>query len=314
MGRSHWTVRVLLVATLQLAGCAGDGGGGADAAKIPASGSVAVPGATLDYRIEGSGPTCLVIGSATYYPRTFSPELRDHLRLVFVDLRHFARSDGSVPPEAITVDTYADDIERVRRELDLGRVCVIGHSIHGVLALEYARRHPDAVRQVVAIGAPPVGLLAMSEAGRAYWDAEASEERKQALAANWAARREEIDGLSSAEAFVPRYVTNGPLYWADVHYDSTPLWAGVTINAPVSDHIFGSLFDEYDLAADPPIQAPVLVMMGRHDYVVPHTLWDDRLAALPDHQYVLFDESGHTPQLEQPAAFDAALLEFLGVK
>ena len=62
-----------------------------------------------------------------------------------------------------------------------------------------------------------------------------------------------------------------------------------------------------------PIRRPALIVMGRHDYVVPNGLWDDVLEALPDQRYVLLDASGHTPQLEQPAEFDAALLEFLGV-
>ena len=41
---------------------------------------------------------------------------------------------------------------------------------------------------------------------------------------------------------------------------------------------------------------------------------DESRAALPDHEYLLLDESGHTPRLEQPAEFDAALLSFLGVE
>jgi proline iminopeptidase len=38
----------------------------------------------LRHRSEGTGRPILVIGSAIYYPRTFSQNLRKHLRLVFL--------------------------------------------------------------------------------------------------------------------------------------------------------------------------------------------------------------------------------------
>jgi proline iminopeptidase len=40
------------------------------------AGAVSVEGATLQYRVEGRGCACLVIGSTVYYPRTFSSALR----------------------------------------------------------------------------------------------------------------------------------------------------------------------------------------------------------------------------------------------
>jgi proline iminopeptidase len=79
------------------------------------AGIVEVEGAHLGYRIEGRGQPCLVVGSSVYYPRVFSQALRQHLQLVFVDLRHFAAaSDPSFTPDRISSDTYADDIEHAR--------------------------------------------------------------------------------------------------------------------------------------------------------------------------------------------------------
>ena len=114
------------------------------------NGTVEVEGAQLGYRIEGHGETCLVVGSSVFYPRAFSEDLREHLQLVFVDLRHFAPSDPAFGPELISIETYSDDIEQVRQVLGLDDVVVIGTSLHGTIALEYARRHPEHVRGVVA--------------------------------------------------------------------------------------------------------------------------------------------------------------------
>ena len=311
--------RVAMLLTLtalavQLGGCGNEERVISRHELVPLSGTIAVEGAKLEYRIQGSGPTCLVIGSSIYYPRTFSDDLRERLRLVFVDLRHFAPTDADHEADLITLDTYAEDVEQVRRKLELGRVCVIGHSIHGSIALEYARRYPEQVERVVAIGSPPVGLVRVMEAGSAYWEADASAERKAAVASNWEARGAEIQAMAPEKAFVASYVADGPRYWAAINYDSTLLWDDVFINVEVSNHVFGAMFSEYDLGGDPSIAVPVLIVMGRHDYVVPHTLWDGQRGKLPDHEFVLLNNSGHTPQLEDPEAFNDKLLAFLGVE
>ncbi len=139
----------------------------------------------LNYVVEGSGTPLLVIGSATYYPRTFSRRLRDHFKLYFVDLPHFAPSAPSTEPSEITLDTYAEDTDLIRRFFGFEEVAVLGHSIHGTMALEYARRYPQHVSHVVVIGSPPVGLEKMFEAGAQYWESHADAERKRVLRDNW---------------------------------------------------------------------------------------------------------------------------------
>jgi hypothetical protein len=66
------------------------------------AGIVEVEGAHLHYRMEGDGEPCLVVGSSVVYPRMFSPQLREHLQLVFFDLRQYAESDPSFAPDRIT--------------------------------------------------------------------------------------------------------------------------------------------------------------------------------------------------------------------
>jgi proline iminopeptidase len=41
-------------------------------------------------------------------------------------------------------------------------------------------------------------------------------------------------------------------------------------------------------------------------------MWDGAEDKMANLTIRLFDSSGHTPQLEEPAEFDRALLEFLG--
>ena len=80
-------------------------------------GTVAVDGSRLQVRIEGTGEPMLVVGSAVFYPRVFSRDLREQFRLVFVDLRHFAPLDDAAMVDQLSIETYADDIEHVRQTL-----------------------------------------------------------------------------------------------------------------------------------------------------------------------------------------------------
>ncbi len=137
---AHHKLQLMVLAGLALVSATGHIGSNAGAGRLrQSSGTVRVAGATLRYVIEGNGTPCLVVGSSIYYTRAFSKNLRRHLKLVFVDLRHFVPSDPSLDVRQITLDTYASDIEAVRKELGLSRVIVLGHSIHGDIALEYAR-------------------------------------------------------------------------------------------------------------------------------------------------------------------------------
>jgi len=272
---------------------------------------VAVDGARLAYRIEGQGQPCLVLGLLEYYSRVFSGALRERLQLVFVDLRHSAPSDPSFRPDQISIETYADDIEQIRRALALDDVVVMGHSVHATIALEYARRYPEHVRGVVVTGAVP--NTADYDAALEQLRQEASEERKELRARNQADLTPELRArLSPTEFFIREYVARGPMHWYDMTYDGTWLWEGTELNLPVLERLY-DLVDPYDLAQGPgEITVPVLIAHGRYDYGAPYTLWERHRHKLPRHTFALLQRSGHTPPLEEPPGFDEQLLAWIG--
>lgn len=234
--------------------------------------------------------------------------------MVFVDARHFGRLRPEYDPAGTSVETYVGDIERIRTEIGLGSTAVLGHSHHGNLALEYVNRHPDAATGVVLIGTPPVGVGATREAGRRYWASRASDHRKRVLRNNRDALGSgRFPERSQGEAFVARYVAEGPRYWHDPTFDASPLWRDVPLNMRAVD-AFRGLFEDFELGAVRRVleEVPTLVVMGRHDYVVPPTLWDDVAPTCRALSFHVLDRSGHTPQLEEPRLFDRILLEWLG--
>jgi proline iminopeptidase len=109
---------------------------------------VPVKGAELHCSARGEGPACLVpsaIGTKPY-ERLVAPPVSDRLRLVFVDLRGGGESTGE--PTDLTFDVLADDLDAVRARLGIERIAVLGHSILGMVAIEYGRRRPDRVSHV----------------------------------------------------------------------------------------------------------------------------------------------------------------------
>jgi proline iminopeptidase len=285
------------------------------AAEPPTTGTLTAGRFRLGYRIEGTGPTALVIGSSVYYPRVFSQDLRTHLRLVFLDHRGFtATPAGPVDRTEFAMDTLLEDVERARQELKLGRVIVIGHSGHAYMALEYAKKYKAHVSHVVLIGiAPDLSAASHREAER-YWEESVWPERKAALAEN--VRRlpdEEIAKLPSTPRFVRGYVRDGPRAWYDPRFDSTPLWEGVEVNMDMFDYVWGELFRDIDITRGlEALDRPVLVALGRFDFLVaPPSSWDRVRPKFRDVTVRVFERSGHTPQHDEAALFDAELLRWL---
>ncbi len=77
-------------------------------------------------------------------------------------------------------------------------------------------------------------------------------------------------------------------------------------------HAFRDLYRVYEMNWDSSsLEAPVLVLMGRSDFAVPHILWETVLPNQKNVSFRVLDRSGHTPQLEQPEEFDNLLLSWL---
>lgn len=278
------------------------------------SGTILTGEFRLRYRIEGTGRPAMVVGSAVYYPRVFSGNLRQHLRLVFLDHRGFAPSPGNVDTTAFALDRLVDDVERARQALGLGRIAVIGHSGNAFIALEYAKKHSANVSHVIMIGIAPDLSVASAEASEAYWQESVSPERKAALRDNLRhLPDEELAKLPPGERFIRSYVRNGPRAWYDFRFDASSLWAGVEVNMEMFSHVWGTVFRNIDITQGlSAFDRPVFVALGRYDFIVaPPSSWDRMRPKFRDMTLRVFERSGHTPQYEEPELFDAELLRWI---
>jgi len=266
----------------------------------------------LSYSVEGDGPPAIVIGSAVYYPRVFSAALRRSLRLVFVDHRGFAPVAGDAPLSEYALDKVLDDIEMTRSHLDLGKVVIIGHSGHGYMALEYAKRYPEHVSHVVMIATGPSHSPAHMQALERYWQEAVCPDRKGRFERDLALLPAEIEAAPE-KRFVTYCVRMGARSWYDHTFDAAPLWAGVHVNMRAFDHLWGEVFRDIDVRTGlDALGVPVLLALGRHDYLVaPYATWEPYRESFRDLTVRVFEKSGHTPQFEESELFDAELLRWL---
>jgi proline iminopeptidase len=266
----------------------------------------------LAYSVEGEGTPALVIGCAVYYPRVFSQDLRQSLTLIFADHRGFAHRTGDMTASDYTLDVVLADIDLVRRHLGLEKVIIIGHSGHGYMALEYAKRYPQHVSHVVMIATGPSHSAAHNAVTEQYWQESVCPERKAKLEVDLALLPAEIEAAPE-KRFVSFCVRMGARSWYDHTFDAAPLWEGVHVNMPVYDHLWGEVFRDIDITQGlDRLDAPVFLGLGRYDHLVaPYATWTPYRDSFKDLTVRVFERSGHTPQLEESGLFDAELRKWL---
>jgi proline iminopeptidase len=259
---------------------------------------------TLQYSIEGEGPNTLVIGSAVYYSKTFSQNLRSHLRLIFMDHRGFGVPTGPIEQTDYSLDKIIDDIEALRLKLNLGKIILIGHSGHAYMAIEYAKKYPDSISRLVLIAISPSSGPDAFAASDRYFNESVCPHRKAILANNLS--------TMPTNGFIERMLTFGPLLWYQYDYDASALWEDVKPVPEVVDFLWGKVFRELDIRDNiDKIHVPVYLALGRYDYWNPPYLWEDYRSYFKDLSIRVFEHSAHTPQLEEQEFFDIELIDWM---
>ncbi len=122
---------------------------------MPTQRTVAVDGIRLYTEVHGAGtPSLLGIhgtpGSALTWVDA-ATELADHGQCIIYDRRGFGRSERPEPFDRSDLADHVDDALGVLRTLTATPAVIIGRSTGGLIALELARRHPEAVTALVLL-------------------------------------------------------------------------------------------------------------------------------------------------------------------
>jgi pimeloyl-ACP methyl ester carboxylesterase len=241
-------------------------------------------GARISYDDRGSGPAILLTHGYGATSRMWGPQVRglaDRLRLISWDIRGHGDSDSPDEPAAYSEDASVADMVAILDACGVERAVIGGLSLGGYLSLAFHVHHPERVR-----------ALMLFDTGPGYRNAE-GRERWNALAERYARGLEE-KGLASlgGSAEVREAQHRGPHGLA---------LAARGILAQRDSRVIDSL---------PEIRVPTLVLWGERDdaFVKPG---EYMAAKIPGARRVVIPGAGHAANLDQPAAFNAAVSDFM---
>ncbi|MFH8252595.1 alpha/beta fold hydrolase [Microbacterium sp. B2969] len=255
---------------------------------------------TLWHELKGGGQPVIFLHHGIADSRVWQPQwssLAPRHMLVRCDFAGFGQSPiGPLPL------TPARDVAALLDMLGIADAVVVGSSMGGRVALELAVARPDLVSALV-LAAPALPGVNWSQAVRAYGEAEddavAGGDLAEATEVNL---RMWVDGPNRTAADVePGFrgaVEAMLLHALEVQ---TPWWQELEEDLLVPD-----LGDRLGVVA-----VPTLVLVGDEDVEDFQVLARRIASAIPDARLATLARTAHFPNLEQPEAFDALVLDFL---
>jgi pimeloyl-ACP methyl ester carboxylesterase len=242
-------------------------------------------GVELYYEDHGRGPAILLTHGYSATSQMWRGQIealaKDH-SLILWDMRGHGQSDYPDDPAAYSEEATVADMAAILDAVGAGKAIVGGLSLGGYMSLAFNRVHPERVRALLIIDTGP-GYR--NDEAREGWNRDAlrTAERYEAeglarLAAGSAemrtSRHRNAEGLAKA--------ARGMLTQRD---------AGVINSLPT-------------------ISVPALVLVGADD--APFLAATDYMAAkIPGATKVVIENAGHAANIDQPEAFNRAVVEFL---
>ena len=313
--------REILAAAGLLLGCAASGAGAQTTSPLAAGAHrFRVGQLSLWYRVAGRTrgiPIVFLHGGPGEGSQAFQavggPALERTQRLVYFDQRGSGRSDRPPDPSNYSRAIMVDDIERLRTQLGVPRIVLLGHSFGTQLALEYAVRYPRRVAAIVLAGTS------------------ADEPRSQDLQCERLAREDPAAFARAAagieEGAVPRcdtsraYSGNAARMFATRNLfpdpavgrkvDALDAADGLGNSGEAVTALLGQGLLQYRFGQASRVAAPVLVIAGGRDFDAALAVQRDLVRALPNARLIEYPTNGHFMFVEDPERFARDVAAFL---
>jgi pimeloyl-ACP methyl ester carboxylesterase len=225
---------------------------------------------------SGGVPVLLLhggLGNSNYFGRLVPTLVAHGYRVIAMDSRGHGRSTRSDTP--LTYDLMAQDVLGLLDQLKISKVYLVGWSDGGIIGLDLAMTHPDRLAGLFAFGAN-ADVSGLKDGA----------EKTPVFAAYLKRTAEEYRALSPT-----------PQQWNAFSAAVNKMWE--TLPA----------FTRSELAS---IKVPTTIADGEFDEAIkrPH---DEYMAqAIPGAHLVILPRVSHFAMLQDPSAFNAAVLRFLG--
>src|SRR4051812_42783471 len=107
-------------------------------------------GQSVTYRTAGSGPVLLLLHGITNSSETWEPAvgpLADRFRIIAPDL--LGHGHSATPRGDYSLGAHASGVRDLLSALDVDRATVVGHSLGGGVAMQFAYQFPERCERLV---------------------------------------------------------------------------------------------------------------------------------------------------------------------
>jgi len=242
-------------------------------------------GVQIYYEVHGSGTPLLLSHGYSATSQMWRGQIEAFSRLyklITWDMRGHGQSDYPEDQAAYSEDATVDDMAAVLDAVGARDAIIGGLSLGGYMSLAFRLRHPERVKALLIIDTGP-GFK--NDEARAAWNKHA---------ASYALEFEK-NGLQSLQSRSPEMAESS-------HRDASGLIKAAKGMLTQRDPgVINSL---------PSIDVPSLVVVGAEDK--PFLAAADYMASkIPNAVKVVIPNAGHAVNIDQPQAFNAAVLAFL---
>ena len=272
------------------------GCGGAPPSVAPETGYAEFGQSRLYYEVVGEGePSVVLLHGGLLDCRMWDEQFEllssDH-RVIRYDASAHGRS--AIPPEA-----YLDhlDLLGLLDTLEVDRAVLVGLSMGGRVAIDFALEYPERVEAVVAVSSGLSGYRFTSEF---------SEKNKKTMIAAW--KSGDWDAL--VEAF-QRSWTDGPHRSPDQVDPAVREWVREMARGGIENAMEGRMLRPPAIDRLDSLDLPMLVVVGELDMPGIHEIADLLIDANPHAERVVVSDGAHMVNLEKPEEFNRVLVEYL---
>jgi len=247
------------------------------------------PAPRIALSVHGNGPLLLFlhgIGGNRHHWREQLPIFASRFKAVAWDARGYGESDDY--EGSLKFEDFTSDVLRVLDHFKQHKAHLVGLSMGGRIARNFALRHPERVAKLVLANTTP------------GFDALTADEVKKFVAERKNRSPESMKALISAHARPGAY---GDLL-ASFKALRQPSYLK-TLEASVTQ----------DRAAPiEKIRAPTLVVTSDEDKVYPPSIARAMVKRIPGARLAVISGAGHLSNLEQPGQFNEVVLRFLSAQ
>jgi 3-oxoadipate enol-lactonase len=253
-----------------------------------------VPGGRLYFEVAGDGPLVVLIHAGLWDSRIWDQQMEEFARrhtVIRYDQRGFGRSDRFDQPFS-----ERGDLAELMAHLEFARLSLVGASLGGAVAIDFALEHPEMVDALVLI-APGLGgdksegdedMKRISTQVEAAVDAGELERATDLELQIWAPLRTDPE--------IDRRIRD--IAQDNRHANTLPWKLLERLDPPAA----GRLGE---------IRAPTLVVVGDRDAPVMGTIADNLVKGIPGARRHVIEGADHLPNMRVPEEFNRVVLGFL---